>query len=130
MSIDRNNTEPSATAPTGDDPMIIATSLCLPNSILQSLCAPRRATNCIQDDADEVYDEVTEEEYQQLVRKRQQADDFVVDDDGLGYADDGEEFIERLDAVEGDRGKGGAGKGINGKINSETLRRKARKLNQ
>ncbi|CAN0008467.1 unnamed protein product, partial [Laminaria digitata] len=82
----------------------------------------------------EVYDEVTEEEYQELVRKRQQADDFVVDDDGLGYADDGEEFIERVDAAdgEGEGGvKGGKGrKGMNGKMNSETLRRKARKLNQ
>lgn len=85
----------------------------------------------VQDNADEVYDEVTEEEYQQLVRKRQQADDFVVDDDGLGYVDDGEEFIERADG-EGD-GKGVMGKGrkgINGKINADTLRRKARKLNQ
>lgn len=87
-----------------------------------------------QDDPDEVYDEVTEEEYQDLVRKRQQADDFVVDDDGLGYADDGEEFIDRVEAA-GDgegRGKGdGKGrKGMNGKINADTLRRKARKLNQ
>lgn len=85
----------------------------------------------VQDNADEVYDEVTEEEYQQLVRKRQQADDFVVDDDGLGYVDDGEEFIERVDG-EGDR-KGGIGngrKGVNGKINTDALRRKARKLNQ
>ena len=77
---------------------------------------------------------MTEEEYQELVRKRQQADDFVVDDDGLGYADDGEEFIDRADGADGGKGgKGGAGggrKGVNGKINAETLRRKARKLNQ
>ncbi len=81
-----------------------------------------------------MYDEVTEEQYQELVRKRQLADDFVVDDDGLGYADDGEEFIDRADGAEGAAGKGGRGgggrKGVNGKINAETLRRKARKLNQ
>lgn len=79
---------------------------------------------------------MTQEQYDELVRKRQQADDFVVDDDGLGYADDGEEFIDRVEGTEGgqgDRGrKGGAGsrKGVNGKINADTLRRKARKLNQ
>lgn len=85
------------------------------------------------DDDDGVYDEVTEEEYQELVRKRQQADDFVVDDDGLGYADDGEEFIERVEEeAKGRGGKVGAAsrKGVNGKINADTLRRKARKLNQ
>lgn len=77
-----------------------------------------------------MYDEVTEEEYQELVRKRQQADDFVVDDDGLGYADDGEEFIDRVEAAPGAGGEGMARKGVNGKINADTLRRKARKLNQ
>lgn len=58
----------------------------------------------------------------------------MVDDDGLGYADDGEEFIDRADGADGEsRGKGGATagrKGVNGKINADTLRRKARKLNQ
>lgn len=76
---------------------------------------------------------MTQEQYDELVRKRQQADDFVVDDDGLGYADDGEEFIDRVEVPEGEQGgKGGAGsrKGVNGKINADTLRRKARKLNQ
>lgn len=95
---------------------------------------PRSQKHANQDDDDEVYDEVTEEEYQELVRKRQQADDFVVDDDGLGYADDGEEFIENADGSEGAAGgrgdKGGGRKGVNGKINADSLRRKARKLNQ
>lgn len=79
-----------------------------------------------------MYDEVTEDEYQDLVRKRQQADDFVVDDDGLGYADDGEEFIEKVQHEEGAGSRAGASvrKGANGKMNSDMLRRKARKLNQ
>ena len=39
----------------------------------------------------DVYEQVTEQEYADLVRKRRQNEDFVVDDDGLGYFDDGEE---------------------------------------
>ena len=33
----------------------------------------------------DVYEQVTEQEYADLVRKRRQIEDFVVDDDGLGY---------------------------------------------
>lgn len=68
------------------------------------------------------------------MRKRQQADDFVVDDEGLGYADDGEEFIERVEqdagGETGGRTAAAGRKGVNGKINADSLRRKARKLNQ
>lgn len=42
---------------------------------------------------DDVYDKVTEEEYERLVNARRQREDFVVDDDGLGYHDDGEELL-------------------------------------
>ena len=42
----------------------------------------------------QVYDLVDDNEYQDLVDKRRQADDFVVDDDGLGYVDYGEEEWE------------------------------------
>ncbi|KAL3153857.1 hypothetical protein ABBQ32_013429 [Trebouxia sp. C0010 RCD-2024] len=39
-----------------------------------------------------VYDEVQEQDYAQLVQdRREQAGDFIVDDDGMGYADIGEE---------------------------------------
>ena len=41
----------------------------------------------------DVYEQVTEQEYADLVRKRRQNEDFVVDDDGLGYFDDGEEHF-------------------------------------
>ena len=37
---------------------------------------------------DDIFDEVTEKDYNMLVRRRIQ-DDFVVDDDGLGYTDYG-----------------------------------------
>jgi len=43
------------------------------------------------EDADTLYDEVDEEAYKNVVRKRLDQDDFVVDDNGEGYADDGRE---------------------------------------
>lgn len=42
------------------------------------------------DDGD-IYEYLDEEEYRRLVESRRQRDDFVVDDEGLGYYDDGEE---------------------------------------
>jgi DNA polymerase alpha subunit A len=42
------------------------------------------------DDVD-LYDEVDEDGYKDVVRKRLDEDDFVVDDNGEGYADDGRE---------------------------------------
>mmetsp|Transcript_18898 Transcript_18898/g.27965 ORF Transcript_18898/g.27965 Transcript_18898/m.27965 type:complete len:1429 (+) Transcript_18898:96-4382(+) len=42
---------------------------------------------------DDVYEVVQEDEYQQLVESRRQREDFVVNDDGLGYYDDGEELM-------------------------------------
>lgn len=38
-----------------------------------------------------IYDEVDEEGYKKVVRSRLNQDDFVVDDNGEGYADDGRE---------------------------------------
>lgn len=43
------------------------------------------------DEGDKLYDEVNEEDYKKVVRKRLDEDDFVVDDNGEGYADDGRE---------------------------------------
>eukprot|EP01036_Dinobryon_divergens_P045479 gene45479-60764_t len=40
-----------------------------------------------------VYDLLDEAEYEKLVEERRQKDDFVIDDEGLGYADDGEEHL-------------------------------------
>jgi DNA polymerase alpha subunit A len=39
----------------------------------------------------DIYDEVDEEGYKKVVRGRLDQDDFVVDDNGEGYADDGRE---------------------------------------
>ncbi|EMC92827.1 hypothetical protein BAUCODRAFT_96163 [Baudoinia panamericana UAMH 10762] len=42
-------------------------------------------------EADSIYETVDDEQYKQVVRKRLDEDDFVVDDNGAGYADDGRE---------------------------------------
>ena len=42
-------------------------------------------------DEENLYDEVDEEGYKKVVRSRLDRDDFIVDDNGEGYADDGRE---------------------------------------
>jgi DNA polymerase alpha subunit A len=43
------------------------------------------------EEVEQIYEEVDEEDYKKVVRKRLDDDDFVVDDNGEGYADDGRE---------------------------------------
>ena len=65
----------------------------------------------------QLYEEVDEEGYKKVVRSRLDQDDFVVDDNGEGYADDGREDwdTERLPQYDSEsdegqplRGKAGA----------------------
>lgn len=42
-------------------------------------------------DEEQLYDEVDDEEYKKVVRGRLEEDDFIVDDNGEGYVDDGRE---------------------------------------
>ncbi|CAO1638402.1 unnamed protein product [Sympodiomycopsis kandeliae] len=50
-----------------------------------------------QDDDDDLYDEVSEQEYKSILRGRMMDDDFIEDDDGSGYVDDGRNEWERSD---------------------------------
>lgn len=43
------------------------------------------------EEEENVYEEVDEEGYKKVVRARLDQDDFVIDDNGEGYADDGRE---------------------------------------
>ncbi|CAI4211831.1 unnamed protein product [Parascedosporium putredinis] len=47
------------------------------------------------EDAPSLYEEVDEDGYKKIVRERLDQDDFVVDDNGEGYADDGREEWDR-----------------------------------
>ena len=69
------------------------------------------------EEQENLYDEVDEEGYKKVVRTRLDRDDFIVDDNGEGYADDGrEEWMgeSRDDSASGSEGelplKGNAGK--------------------
>lgn len=50
----------------------------------------RLATYEVEEEGN-IYDEVDEEGYKKIVRGRLDRDDFVIDDNGEGYADDGRE---------------------------------------
>lgn len=49
----------------------------------------------VEQEAD-LYEEVDENQYKKIVRDRLNQDDFVVDDNGEGYADDGREDWDRV----------------------------------
>ena len=50
----------------------------------------RLSTYKVQEE-ERLYEEVDEESYKKVVRDRLDRDDFVIDDNGQGYADDGRE---------------------------------------
>jgi DNA polymerase alpha subunit A len=49
------------------------------------------AHSYVVEEENQLYDEVDDEDYKKIVRKRLDQDDFVVDDNGEGYVDDGRE---------------------------------------
>ncbi|KAI5460009.1 putative DNA polymerase alpha catalytic subunit [Mariannaea sp. PMI_226] len=54
------------------------------------------------EEVDNLYDEVDEAGYKKIVRERLNQDDFVVDDNGEGYADDGREEWDRIQTYNDD----------------------------
>jgi hypothetical protein len=87
----------------------------------------RADTYKIKAGEEDVYDLVDEDSYTTLVDKRRQKEDFVVDDDGLGYHDDGEEWNGKEDN-EGDRRKEKKApkRGMNASLDEETLKKARR----
>lgn len=71
-----------------------------------------------------LYEEVDENQYKDIVRQRLNQDDFVVDDNGAGYADDGREEWDRThvyesDSDDNDGGMAGRSRGRPGKKSRE-----------
>lgn len=56
------------------------------------------------EDVQDLYEEVDEDRYKKIVRDRLNQDDFVVDDNGEGYADDGREDWDRVQVYQSDSG--------------------------
>lgn len=52
--------------------------------------------------AKKIYDEVTDEDYKLIVRERLDGDDFIEDDDGSGYVDNGMDDFGAEDSDEGE----------------------------
>lgn len=54
------------------------------------------------DEAHDLYDEVDEDNYKKMLHVRLNQDDFVVDDNGEGYIDDGREEWDRAGQYDSD----------------------------
>lgn len=82
------------------------------------------------EDLGAVYDEVDEEGYKKVVRGRLDKDDFVVDDTGEGYADDGrEEWQNERTHYTSDEGEDAPLKGKAAKRKREEDRERDEKAN-
>ena len=59
--------------------------------------APKSILDTVQfSDPEDVYEAMTENEYREYVERKREREDFVVDDDGLGYHDDGEYDVRAM----------------------------------
>jgi DNA polymerase alpha subunit A len=74
------------------------------------------------EDADDLYEEVDENQYKKIVRDRLNEDDFVVDDNGEGYADDGREEWDRVQTYESESDDAGPARGKDRKCTSSSRR--------
>lgn len=86
----------------------------------------RLSTYEVEDQGD-IYEEVDDEGYKKVIRSRLDEDDFVVDDNGAGYADDGrevwnEQTAEYYDSDSDDDGLPARGKAAKRKREEEKQR--------
>ena len=82
------------------------------------------------EDQGAIYDEVDEDGYKKVVRSRLDKDDFVVDDNGEGYADDGrEEWQNERQTYSSDEGEEAPAKGKAAKRKREEDREKEDQTN-
>lgn len=63
----------------------------------------------------DLYEEVDEDGYKKVIRDRLNQDDFVIDDNGEGYADDGREDWDRQQGYDSESEEDARPKGKNGK---------------
>lgn len=75
---------------------------------------------------EDLYEEVDEDGYKKVVRDRLNQDDFVVDDNGEGYADDGREDWDRQQEYYSDSEPELPGKGKNSKAGKNLSYREIR----
>ncbi|KFZ17349.1 hypothetical protein V502_04634 [Pseudogymnoascus sp. VKM F-4520 (FW-2644)] len=64
---------------------------------------------------EDLYEEVDEDGYKKVIRDRLNQDDFVIDDNGEGYADDGREDWDRRQGYDSESEEDARPKGKNGK---------------
>eukprot|EP00578_Thalassiosira_sp_NH16_P021862 CAMPEP_0181095332 /NCGR_PEP_ID=MMETSP1071-20121207/10462_1 /TAXON_ID=35127 /ORGANISM="Thalassiosira sp., Strain NH16" /LENGTH=139 /DNA_ID=CAMNT_0023177705 /DNA_START=151 /DNA_END=566 /DNA_ORIENTATION=+ len=80
---------------------------------------------------DDVYQEMGEEEYREYVGRQNEREDFVIDDDGLGYHDDGDydihELVARDEARQNPTSSQATNKNSNNALTKDALRRARRK---
>jgi DNA polymerase alpha subunit A len=76
------------------------------------------------DEDDTIYDVVSEDKYAEIVRDRRKREEFVVDDDGTGYYDDGEEHL--FEVAEGEEDGYDRSRALAGSANTDRARKKAR----
>eukprot|EP00946_MAST-07B_sp_MAST-7B-sp1_P002978 g2978.t1 len=79
-----------------------------------------------EEEDDDIYDLVDEAKYREIVRNRRKQSDFVVDDDGTGYYDDGEEHL--FDEVDDRRARARSNDGptFRGMSNTNSKSKKAK----
>jgi DNA polymerase alpha subunit p180 N terminal len=70
---------------------------------------------------EDLYEEVDEDGYKKVVRERLNQDDFVIDDNGEGYADDGREEWDRRPGYDTESEEDLPVKGKSGKVGESSI---------